>query len=89
VGQAIQPDRGPFVENGWLFQFSLEAPEDYYKLRLLPLYINYVGERGSASNVTRYSSVGSMIFSGAAVILGHRWNYIPAIIAASTVSFKS
>jgi hypothetical protein len=69
---------------------GLMAPEDYYKLRLLPL-LDYVEKREDRlRSITRSLQIGSMMCSSAAVILGASDSVepIPAVIAAATGLFQ-
>jgi hypothetical protein len=69
---------------------GLMAPEDYYKLRLLPL-LDYVEKREDWLRViTRSLQISSMLCSTAAVILGAAGvvEPIPAVIAGATGLFQ-
>jgi hypothetical protein len=66
------------------------APEDYYKLRLLPL-LDYVEKKEDQLRlITRCLQIGSMMCSSAAVMLGAAGLIapIPAVIAASAGLFQ-
>jgi hypothetical protein len=70
--------------------FGLMAPEDYYKLRLLPL-LDYVEKWEDRLRLTTRSlQIGSMMCSSAAVILGAAGvvEAIPAVIAGATGLFQ-
>jgi hypothetical protein len=69
---------------------GIMTPEDYYKLRLLPL-LDYVEKREDRLRlITRSLQIGSMICSSAAIILGAAGvvEPIPAVIAGATGLFQ-
>jgi hypothetical protein len=69
---------------------GLMTPEDYYKLRLLPLLEHVEKEEDYLRLSTRSLQISSMICSSAAVILGAAGSVepIPAVIAGSTGLFQ-
>jgi hypothetical protein len=69
---------------------GLMTPEDYYKLRLLPLLDHVDRQEDRLRAVTRSLQIGSMMCSSAAVILGAAGSVepIPAVIAAATGLFQ-
>jgi hypothetical protein len=69
---------------------GIMTPEDYYKLRLLPL-LDYVEKQEDRLRlITRSLQIGSMMCSSAAIILGaaEEVEYIPAVIAGATGLFQ-
>jgi hypothetical protein len=82
--------RSPPEKRNEVCVFGLMTPEDYYKLRLLPL-LDYVEKWEDWLRViTRSLQIGSMMCSSAAVILGAAGvvEPIPAVIAAATGLFQ-
>jgi hypothetical protein len=69
---------------------GLMTPEDYYKLRLLPLLDYIEKQEDKLRMVTRFLQIGSMLCSSVAVILGaaNVVTPIPAVIAAATGLFQ-
>jgi hypothetical protein len=69
---------------------GLMTPEDYYKLRLLPLLDYVEKQEDKLRMLTRGLQIGSMMASGAAVIVGAAGEVvpIPAIIAGATGLFQ-
>jgi hypothetical protein len=69
---------------------GLMTPEDYYKLRLLPLLDYVEKQEDKLRTTTRFLQICSMLCSSAAVILGAAGStvYIPAVVAGATGLFQ-